>query len=188
MPDIQLTGLSTGIDTGAIVKQLMAIESRRLNGFQQDLSEQEDIKSALNTLKTNIGTLQDAVEDLSDADALRAYKTTSSDTDILTAEASDKAFESNHTVVIDQLANAERWVHSSGIEYAEDYVGAGTFIYSYNQQESVVTTTADTTLEDLVGLINNDAGNPGVTASLLNYNGAYHLVLNGNEAGSDYAI
>jgi len=74
------------------------------------------------------------------------------------------------------------------MEYPEDYVGAGTFIYSYNNEESVITTTADTTLEDLVGLINNEANNPGVTASLLHYNDAYHLVLSGNDAGSDYQI
>jgi flagellar capping protein FliD len=86
------------------------------------------------------------------------------------------------------LATAERWVHTAGIEYAEDYVGAGTFIYSYDHQETTLTTTATTTLEDLVGLINNDANNPGVTASLLYYDNAYHLVLNGNDAGTDYAI
>jgi flagellar hook-associated protein 2 len=40
----------------------------------------------------------------------------------------------------------------------------------------------------MVGLINNDANNPGVTATLLYYNNAYHLVLNGNDAGTDYAI
>ena len=107
---------------------------------------------------------------------------------MLTAEASYNAFEGNHTVVINQLANAERWVHTNGLEYAEDYVGEGTFIYSYDHQETVLTTTPTTTLEDLVGLINNDANNPGVTASLLYYNDAYHLVLNGNEAGTDYAI
>jgi flagellar capping protein FliD len=88
------------------------------------------------------------------------------------------------------LATADRWVHTAGFEYAEDYVAAvaGTFIYSYNGKEAVVTTTATTTLEELVGLINNDADNPGVTASLLHYGNAYHLVLSGNDAGSDYQI
>jgi len=188
MGEIQFTGLSTGIDTASIVEQLMQIESQRLYKYQADLIEEEEVRSALGTLKGNLQGLQDAVEALSDADALRAFQTTSSDTDVATAEASDKAFEANHTVVIDQLANPERWVHSTGLEYAEDYVGAGTFIYSYNGQETMVTTTAETTLEDLVGLINNDANNPGITAGLLNYNDAYHLVLNGNDAGSDYEI
>jgi len=188
MAEIQLTGISTGIDTGAIVEQLMAVEARRLNAYNEDLGEEEAVRDALKTLQGDLETLQSALEGLSDASELRAYNTTSSDTDVLTAEASDKAFEANHSVVIDQLANPDRWVHTSGMEYAEDYAVAGTFIYSYNHKESVITTTEDTTLEDLVGLINNDANNPGVTAGLLYYNDVYHLVLNGNDAGSDYQI
>jgi hypothetical protein len=106
----------------------------------------------------------------------------------LTADSSNNAFEGNHNVVINQLATSERWIHTTGKEYDDDLVGAGTFIYSYNNKETIITTTATTTLTDLVGLINNDANNPGVTASLLYYNNAYHLVLNGNDAGSDYRI
>ena len=90
--------------------------------------------------------------------------------------------------MVNQLATADRWVHTTGFDYAEDYVGAGNFIYSYNGEEAVVTTTATTTLEELVGLINNDADNPGVSASLLFYGNAYHMVLSGKDAGSDYAI
>ena len=188
MAELRLSGLVTGIDTSEIVSQLMAVESQRLNMYEQRQTTWEDKKSALSDLESKLDALQSTVDDLSDADELRAFETTSSDTDILTAESSDNAFEGNHTVVINQLANAERWVHTNGKEYAEDTVGAGTFIYSYNHQETVITTTATTTLEDLVGLINNDANNPGVTASLLYHNGAYHLVLNGNDAGTDYKI
>jgi flagellar hook-associated protein 2 len=106
----------------------------------------------------------------------------------VTAEASYNTFEGNHTVVINRLANAERWVQTGGLEYVEDYVGEGTFIYSYNHNETSITTTATTTMEELVGLINNDPNNPGVTASLLHFNDAYHVVLSGNDAGSDYEI
>ncbi len=188
MPEIQLTGISTGIDTSAIVQQLMQIESQRLYKYEADKIGEEQVRTALDELESNLNSLDSAVGALSDGDALRAYTTTSSDVDIATAEATDKAFEGNHTVVVDQLANAERWVQTTGSEYSEDYVGAGTFIYSYNNQETTLTTTDTTSLDDLVGLINNDANNPGVTASLLKYNDAYHLVLNGNDAGSDYEI
>ncbi|MHC4193941.1 MAG: flagellar cap protein FliD N-terminal domain-containing protein, partial [Planctomycetota bacterium] len=188
MATIMFPGLFTGIDTGAIVDALMAIESRRLMVYEQRKSTWEEKKDALSDLESKLDALSTNVSQLSDSDELRAFATASSDTDKLTAEASYNAFEGTHTVVINQLANAERWVHTSGLEYAEDYVGAGTFIYSYNHEETVITTTATTTLDDLVGLINNDANNPGVTASLLHYNDAYHLVLNGNEAGTDYKI
>jgi len=188
MSPIRLPGLVTGIDTNKLVAQLIALQRYTLNMYEEHQSLWEERKDALNTLETKLSTLRTTLRTLSDADELRAFSVASSDSDYLTAEASYNAFEGNHTVVINQLANAERWVHTAGEEYAEDYVGEGTFIYSYNYKETSITTTATTTLEDLVGLINNDANNPGVTATLLYYNGAYHLVLNGNEAGTDYQI
>jgi flagellar capping protein FliD len=188
MGEIRLSGLSTGIDTTKLVAQLMAIERRTLNKYVASQDTWNKRKDALSSLKTKLDTLKSAVAALSDARELRAYKTTSSDTDIVTAESSNNSFEGNHTVVVGQLANADRWVHTTGSKYAEDYVGEGTFIYTYNHQEVVITTTADTTLQEFVGLINNDANNPGMTANLLYYNNAYHVVFNGNDAGSDYAI
>ena len=188
MPSLRLPGLLTGIDTNTLIAQLMAIERRTLYIYQNRKDVWEERKSALSSLEMSLGTLRSTLRGLSDADELRSFSAGSSDKDILTAEASYNAFEGSHTVVINQLANAERWVQTSGLGYAEDLVKAGTFIYSYNHKETVLTTTSETTLEDFVGLINNDANNPGVTASLLHYNNAYHLVLNGNEAGTDYKI
>jgi len=188
MSTLQLPGLLTGIDTSKLIAQLMAIERRSLNVYEERISIWEERQDALSTLETKLSNLRSSVRALSDADELRSFSVASSDTDKLTADASYNAFEGNHTVVVNRLANAERWVHTTGKEYAEDYVGAGTFIYSYNHKETVLTTTSETTLTDLVGLINNDANNPGVTANLLYHNNAYHLVLNGNEAGTDYEI
>ena len=188
MAGIQLGGLFTGIDTKTLIQQLMAAEQGTVNRYKARQKVWSDRETALNELETKLKALKSSVTALADADNLRAFTTTSSDKDILTVEASNGAYEGTHTIEVNQLANPERWVHTAGKEYGEDTVGAGTFIYSYNHQETTITTTADTTLEDLVGLINNDANNPGVTASLLYYNDAYHLVLNGNDAGSDYAI
>ena len=166
----------------------MAVEGRTRDIYKQRVTDQQNKQDALNTLKTNLTALQSAVKALSNADDLRAFNISTSDDTKVTADATNNAFEGNHTVVVNQLATADRWVQTTGLKYTEDYVGEGTFIYSYNGKETTITTTSTTTLEDLVGLINNDANNPGVTASLLYYNNAYHMVLSGNDAGSDYAI
>ncbi len=188
MSNLGLPGLFTGIDTTTLIAQLMALERRTLNVYQGRKAVWEERKSALGSLEASLTTLRTTLRALSDADELRAFSTSSSDSDKLTAEASNNTFEGNHTVVINRLANAERWVQTGGLEYVEDLVGEGTFIYSYNHKETSITTTAETTLEDFVGLINNDPNNPGVTASLLHFNDAYHVVLSGNDAGSDYEI
>jgi flagellar hook-associated protein 2 len=162
---IQLPGLSTGIDTGALVKQLMEVEKRRLYNYEAKKVTYDAKKSALTSIQSKLGSLSSAVSALSDADKLKAYNVTTSDEDKLTAEAASDSYEGNHTVVINQLAAAERWVHTAGLEYAEDLVGEGTFIYSYNHKEAIIETTSDTTLSDLAGLINNDADNPAVPKS-----------------------
>ncbi|MBN2590856.1 MAG: flagellar filament capping protein FliD [Sedimentisphaerales bacterium] len=188
MSTTQLSGLSTGIDTEQLIAQLMAVEQRTMDLYTARKETWDDRKEALNTLETKLSNLRSSIRDLSDADELKAFSASSSDSDVVTAEASYNSFEGNHNVVVNQLATSERWVQKAGLEYAEDYVGEGTFIYSYNNKETSITTTETTTLEELVGLINNDANNPGITASMLYYNKAYHLVLNGNDAGTDYRI
>ena len=188
MAGIQLGGLFTGIDTNALIAQLISIEQGTVNRYQARQKVWSGRETAINDLESKLKSLRSSAAALSDADALRAFTPSSSDADILTVEASNDAYEGSHTIVINQLASAERWIHTAGKKYAEDFVGAGTFIYSYNRQETILTTTDETTLEDLAGLINNDPNNPGVTANVLYYNDAYHLMLNGNDAGSDYAI
>jgi len=188
MAGIQLGGLFTGIDTSTLIAQLIAAEQGTINRYKTQQKTWSDRETALNDLEAKLSALKSSVGALDNADELRAFTVTSGNEDLLTAEASNNAFEGNHTIVIHQLANAERWVHTAGKEYADDTVGAGTFLYSYNHHETAITTTAETTLNDLVGLINNDANNPGVTANVLYYNHAYHLMLNGKEAGSDYAL
>jgi flagellar hook-associated protein 2 len=188
MASISLPGLTTGIDTSTIVAQLMAVEKARYNAYSAKKATYSNKLTTMNELSSLLTKLKTAAKDLSTTQKLAAYKVSSSKTEIATASASTGAAEGSYSIVVNQLATAERSVHNAGMEYAEDYVGVGNFIYSYNNEEVVVTTTSTTSLEDLVGLINNDASNPGVTASLLYYADTYHLVLNGNSAGSDYNI
>ena len=191
MSTIQLPGLATGIDTAKMVQQLMQVEQRRLILMQNSISKYGEKRTAITELQSKLNTFKSALKNLSDSSQLRAYKVSTGDSDIITAEANSNAAEGNHSVQIKQLATAERWVHG-GYKYATSYVGAGNFIFSYNNQELIVHTTETTTLQDLVNLINNDSDNPGVTASILKYDDgsgkAYHLVLSGRQSGSDYQI
>jgi len=190
MGELRLPGLATGIDTNTLITQLMAIEGRRLANYQLQKQNYEAEDAALDELKTKIRNLKQAAHNLSDSSNLDIYTTSTSDEDILTLTASSDARAGSHAIEINQLATTETWMHNSTLfSHKTDYVGGGNFIYSYNHQERVITTVADeTTLEDLVGLINNDDNNPGVTASLLYHGGKYHLMLSGQDTGEDYQI
>ncbi len=188
MSTINFPGLSTGLDTNTIISQLIAADSNIKTMYQARVTKLQNKQEALVTFKSDLSALQAAVKALSDADDLKLFNISTSDEDVVTADATSSAYEGNHSIVVNQLATADRWVQTAGSKYKEDYVGAGTFIYSYGGKETIITTTDETTLEDLVGLINNDADNPGVTASLLSYNNQYHLVLSGRNAGTNYGI
>jgi len=190
MGELRLPGLATGIDTAALIKQMMIINSRRLASYQVKKNDFDAQTTALSELRSKVSAAKSAAHALADTDNMEIFKTTSSDTDILTLSASSNAEPGSHSIEINQLATAETWIQdTSTFDYETDYVGGGNFIYSYNHQERVITAVEDeTTLQDLVNLINNDEGNPGVTASLLNQGGKYHLMLSGQETGQDYQI
>lgn len=188
MGTINFPGLSTGIDTSALITQIINADSNIKNMYSDRVKTSQNKQESLVTFKSDLKALQTAASNLSNADDLKSFNVATSDDAIVTADAASSAAEGTHSIVVKQLATADRWVQSTGTKYKEDYVGTGTFIYSYGGLETTITTTATTTLSDLVGLINNDANNPGVTASLLSYNNQYHLVLSGNDAGTDNSI
>ena len=163
MGELRLPGLATGIDTATLIDQLMAINGRRLANFQVKKIGYEAETTAINELRTKVSGLNTSVTAISNATTLEAYKASTSDSDVLGVGASEDAAEGSHSILIDQLATTETWIQdTSTFEYKTDYVGGGTFIYSYNNQERQITAVAnETTLEDFVGLINNDEENPG---------------------------
>ena len=190
MSSIQLPGLSTGLDTQALIQQLMQVESRRLRTLESSIEQRSETRRAVTELQSKLGTFNSAVSALSDASGLRAYSATSSG-DAVSVEASSRAYEGSHSVQVKQLATANRWVHD-GLSSESSYVGAGTLILSYNHQEMIIQTTEETTLRDLIGLINNDSDNPGITAGILEYDAGdgnpFHLVLNGADTGAEHQI
>lgn len=82
-----------------------------------------------------------------------------------------------------ELNDEADWTKTDGTEPS-----TSVFAYSYDGETRTLNLAADATLEDLKDAINDDAGNPGVTASVLQYNGTYHLVLDGNETGSSHSV
>lgn len=191
MSGMQLSGLSTGIDTQALVQQLMAVEKQKYNSYSLDKKVKESRIEYWNQIEQLIKSFQSAAKSLCDADTLKSFKTTISDNDKITVNATSSAYEGTHGIQIKQLATSCRLVHK-GYEYDTDIVDNGKFIYSYNNKEIMIDVPQGTTLKELVGLINNDDNNPGVTASLMKYDngqgGVYHLVMSGNASGSNYEI
>jgi flagellar hook-associated protein 2 len=189
MATLNFPGLATGIDTSKIIDQLMAVNSQRMANWQVKEQAMESKSALYDELKTKVSAFEKATAALADSQALETFRCSTSDSNRLGIAATNEANPGSHSVLINQLATSETWTQdTSTFDHDTDYVGAGTFLYSYNYQERAIATTSTTTLKDLVGLINNDEKNPGVTASLLNQGGKYHLMLSGRDTGRDYQI
>ena len=63
-----------------------------------------------------------------------------------------------------------------------------TFVYVYQGVSYTNTIGANCTLSDLADIINNDANNPGVKASIVNDGTSYYLQLRGMDTGTDASL
>lgn len=191
MSTIELPGLYTSIDTSALVQAELEVARQPLHRLQRRESQYNNQQKQLSALEDLVKSLQDTVENIGDTDRLRSASVAVSNESVLSATNKGGATQGSYQVEVGQLATAERQVHA-GMASADSLVGAGQFEYTYNGTTRTIYTSADTTLQDLVDLINNDGANPGVSASLLNYevdpDHKMHLVLSGRETGSDYGI
>ncbi|MDD2708734.1 MAG: flagellar filament capping protein FliD [Verrucomicrobiae bacterium] len=103
---IRLSGLSTGLDTDAIIEKLLAVESIPVTHLEND-NEILSVKSdAITAIKEALASLQDAAETLADASLYSSSTATSSDTDILTATASTSAAKSTYSIEVASIASA----------------------------------------------------------------------------------
>lgn len=188
---ISFSGVNSGIDSDLIVKQMMAAASMPLFRLQQRQQEWNAKNSAIDRIEGILKSMQDHAASMDTIAELRATQAITSDNKIVTTKGSATAIEGSHTVVVNQLARAEREVQTTGVATLETVIytpGDDIFTYTYNGTQRSVTIQEDNTLEDLVEAINSDDGNPGMGASVLQYNGAYHLVLAGHDTGSSATI
>ena len=66
MGELRFSGLTSGIDTTALVQQLMNIESRRLATYKVSKLNYEKQTTALDELRSQINALKSAASALSD--------------------------------------------------------------------------------------------------------------------------
>lgn len=185
---IALPGVFSNIDYTALVSKLTALNGQAVTRLQQRERNWEQKVSAVQDIRNRLSSLQALVDDLRDAAMLRGTTAGSSDSTILTASGDGTASEGAHSVEVHQLATVQRMVHIAGLAAQDTLVGAGQFTYTYDGTTRTTYTTAATTLAGLRDVINNDSANPGVRASILEYNGTFHLVLGGTDTGAGHTI
>ncbi len=194
MPTTTITGLASGIEWADTVDLLMQIKRQPLERLQNRQSEAENKKSAWISLQGKLETLQSVSKGIDTRNDLLTKSATSTDTTVLSVSANANAVSANHTIIINNLAQAEVEVHDGWTDLNSTAVKTGSgghFDYRYVGDDYSVTVPSGTTLLGLVQLINSDVNNPGVSASTIDDGGGVdpvHLVISSIEPGLENTI
>lgn len=167
---IQLGGLATGLDTNALIQQLMAVEQRPLTLLQTRKVKFQAQATAFQDLNSKLLALKSKADALRDPATLFARSASSSDEDVASATASPGSLRGTFTVAVTQLARGAIAAAATTTGSLSDVIAAGTDTFQFKLGASgavvSVPVTSSTTLDQLVKGI-NDAGT-GVKASVVN--------------------
>jgi flagellar hook-associated protein 2 len=172
---LALSGLASGVDTSAIVDQLMALERQSLTRLQYRQSAVGGRQSALKDIASKLSALKTAAEDLGAAGTWKQTQTAeSSDPTRVAVAMTGGAGIGGHTIQVDRLASSMQRGYSFTPAAGSIQVGTIT-----------IDVEADDTLQQVADAINAKAAGPVVAAVVKNGAGEERLVLSSRKTGSD---
>lgn len=185
---IAFGGLATGLDTGAIISQLVELKRAPIYRLEANVQGYQNQISAMGTLKSKLIALQDAANELSTSNKFSSLTATSSDEDFLKVAAESDASPGTYTFEINHLAKGQKEV-SQGYDNRSDSIGSGIMSFTVGGETVDLNLTGFNSLDSVKDEINNNVS--GVSASIIydgSDTGGYHLVLSSTETGADAAF
>ncbi|OIO70464.1 MAG: flagellar hook-associated protein [Zetaproteobacteria bacterium CG12_big_fil_rev_8_21_14_0_65_55_1124] len=200
-----ISGLSSGIDWANIVDQLMAVEGRKATLLQNRQQTELDKQSAINSLGSALSSLRSTGIDLADSSKFLLNQSTLSSNsatapgDLLSVTPDSAATTGSHTIVVTQLAAAEKLGSSSAVKdstgtaITSDTVALGYTTDSFTiqgkassaQTVNVASTDSLQAIRDKINQLNTGANATGVTASILKVGTSdYRLILTADNTGT----
>jgi flagellar hook-associated protein 2 len=177
-------GTGQGIDVTSTVNTLITALRTPEQVWQTQQQALQNQSASLTQLNTEVSALSSAVDEFSDpAGALAARSVTSSDTNIVTATASNATAGGNHTIVVNNLATSSSYY--SGTEPSSSTaLATGSFTIQVGSGPATTITidNTDDTLDGLASAIN--AQNLGVSASVVNDSNGARLAIVSNSPGA----
>jgi len=190
---ISSAGIGSGLDVASIVEQLMAFESRPLVRLQSKQIAYEAQISAFGQLRSSIADFQLAAEKLSTLSALDIYSSTSSKDSVVTASTVSGAELGNYGIEVVRLAENHKMAATEVAATATFGGTAGDLVTVQvgSDVANIVTVDMTTamTYAQIRDAINDDANNPGVTATIITGNsGNQKLILTADDSGEVSAL
>lgn len=177
-------GLSTGMDTGAIIDQLMAIERQPVVKLEAQKKTQTARLDAAKAFNTKLTALRGKIDAMATSRDLVARSATTSSDSSVAATATSTAAPGSFEVKVLNLAQTEKRVYLGVADKDTTTFGTGTLAITNDALTAPVSIDIDgtnNTLEGLRDAINAKSTEHGVSASIVNDGSGspYRLVLSG---------
>ncbi|MEM1165591.1 MAG: flagellar filament capping protein FliD [Planctomycetota bacterium] len=140
-------GLASGIDTGALIEQLLAIEARPQQLAQQRVAQLQQRQAAYLSLNSSLLGLSGSADVFTSQRIFDSATATTTNDEILTASASSRAAEGTYTFVVDRLVSTKQ-VLSRGFA-DRDTAAFGANSFTFEGREAAI--DDDIALTELLG-------------------------------------
>lgn len=197
---ITSAGIGSGLDVESIITKLMTTEQGPLNLVTKQKTAVQSKVSAYGTLKSSLSTFQTALKALSDVTKFNTQAAISSDTTVVSATSNGNATIGSYSLLVRQLAQQQK-VALPGVASVYTPIGTGTMTISFGTYDgttntfasnadksakSLTITSANNTLSGIRDAIN--AGDLGVSASIVNDGQTNRLVITSKDSGAANSI
>ncbi len=181
MPIINFNGLATGLDTGSMIEQLVAVERSRASVYQQRVADLTRQGTIVNDLTSKLNTLRDRARGLDSAVELRSTKIGVSDDRHATFAVAGAA-PGSHSLRVHGLARAQTVSSALFDSAAAGVAGDGSVAITTGTATVNVAWTSSDSLAAIAQRVND--ANAGVTASVLFDGSKYRLVATARATGT----
>jgi len=182
-----ITGISSGLDTNAIVKAIINAERGTARLLEVRQAEKTNMVSAYKAIEAKFLAIQSQLGLLGKSATFDKMNITSSDTDSVEVSGLDNAIPGTFDVRVTQLARNNQLASQGFDDQNANILGTGTFKISVGDASftDITLTSNNNSLSGLRDAIN--AAGAGVTASIVNDGtdkNAFRLVLTADKTGS----
>ncbi len=186
---ISFPGMSSSQDFNSIIDALVAARRKaRIEPLENWQTTWEEKRGVISEIDSTLSSFYTTVRSMDRLSEFLVRQASSSATSVLSASASSESLTGTHSIVVNQLAQAENEVHA-GIQNSIQYHGGvasaaasindsgtdKTFKFSYDGSTYSVNISTGQNLSNLVSSINGLGA--GVTAKVVTADGQDHLVL-----------
>jgi len=182
---ITAAGVGSGLDINGIVTQLMTLERQPVFKLERKVNEYESQLSAYGKIRSALSSFQSAMEGLGSLDKFKVFSAASSDEDVVTASTDSNAASGIYSLEVTRLAQNHK-LGSSETDKADTFTGNLAITVDSN---TINIDTDGLTLEGIRDAINSNAGNPGLTATIINTGSDnQRLIFTADESGTAKSV